>query len=88
MEDVYKRQGIRSCRLCRNLLLCVLSIDFALPLTIMLLEPEKWMVPKCSTIQNSARKSNGMKSSTTFADFRLPANVSHPGMYPTVRCAR
>lgn len=41
--------GIRSCRLCKNLLLCVLSIDFALPLTIMLLEPEKWMVPKCST---------------------------------------
>ena len=42
--------------MCRNLLLCVLSIDFALSLNIMLLEPEKWMVPKCSTIQNSARK--------------------------------
>ena len=34
----------------------ILSIDFAFLLNIMLLEAKKWFVPKCSTIQNAARK--------------------------------
>ncbi len=35
---------------------CFLSIDFVFLLNIMLLEPEKWIVPKCSTIQNFSQK--------------------------------